>query len=213
MFRLADQCGLAAALSALFRVVALREAARLDGDLCLFLNAHPAEMENLAVLGPVAEAAAGLRAGQRLVLEAHEDAVADPPAMRQLRDRLAPLGVGLAYDDFGAGRSRLNELAEAPPDFLKLDMRLIRGIEQAPARQEVVRAMCDLSDRLGTRVIAEGVETEAEAACCRRLGCHLGQGFLFGRPQPPSALAPARPRDTRQIDMAPMLERLRQLGA
>ena len=110
--------------------------------------------------------------------------VSDVAGMRKLRDRLHALGIGLAYDDFGAGQSRLAELAEAPPDFLKLDMKLMRGIDQAPARQEIVGALTEISSRLGVRVLAEGIETIEEAECCRRLGCHWAQGFLFGRPAP-----------------------------
>ena len=74
------------------------------------------------------------RKGQRMVLEVHEGVVTDLPTMHWLRDQLNDLGVGLAYDDFGAGQSRLTELAEVPPDFIKLDMSLIRGIDLAEAR-------------------------------------------------------------------------------
>jgi EAL domain-containing protein (putative c-di-GMP-specific phosphodiesterase class I) len=118
------------------------------------------------------------------VLELHEEAVTDAGAMRQLRERLVVLGVGLAYDDFGAGQARLSELADAPPDYLKLDKTLIHGPHQAPARQELVRALVRVGADLGIRLIAEGVEAEEEAAVCLRLGCEFGQGYYFGRPQP-----------------------------
>ena len=75
-----------------------------------------------------------LPAGRRLILEIHEEAVPDIGLLRQLRDQLAAHGVGLAYDDFGAGQSRLTELAEVPPDYIKLDMRLVRDIHYIPQR-------------------------------------------------------------------------------
>jgi EAL domain-containing protein (putative c-di-GMP-specific phosphodiesterase class I) len=119
-----------------------------------------------------------------MVLEVHEEAVADSLSMHKLRDQLAALGIGLAYDDFGAGQARLQELVEVPPHFLKLHMSLIRGIDQDVTRQELIQALNPVITKLGVQVIAEGIETEQEAGVCLGLGCHLGQGFLFGRPQP-----------------------------
>ena len=89
----------------------------------------------------------------------------------------------MAYDDFGAGQARLHELAEAPPNFIKLHLTLIRDIHQSHARQELVQALNHVSKDLGVDLIAEGIETEEEAAVCRGLGCRFGQGYLFGRPQ------------------------------
>ena len=184
MFQLAEKCGMAMQLSRLFRLVAFREAHRISGALCFFFNVHPSEMDDKNFVNTLEQAAMTARDHQRLVMEVHEDCVSDVAGMRKLRDRLHALGIGLAYDDFGAGQSRLAELAEAPPDFLKLDMKLMRGIDQAPARQEIVGALTEISSRLGVRVLAEGIETIEEAECCRRLGCHWAQGFLFGRPAP-----------------------------
>lgn len=92
------------------------------------------------------------------------------------------LGLQFAYDDFGAGQARLIELSDIPPDYLKFDRGMIEGIETATPRQEMVSALLRVVRRLGVRVIAEGVETELVAAICQRLGCDLGQGYLFGRP-------------------------------
>ena len=74
------------------------------------------------------------------------------------------------------------ELTDVPPDFLKLDIALIKGIDANKPRQEIVSAVLRVVSPLGTRVIAEGIETAAVADMCRDLGCHLGQGFYFGRP-------------------------------
>jgi EAL domain-containing protein (putative c-di-GMP-specific phosphodiesterase class I) len=91
--------------------------------------------------------------------------------------------IGLAYDDFGAGQARLTELAEVPPDFIKLDRSLIRDIDRGIARQDVIKALNKVCADLEVESIAEGIETEAEAAICRGLGSRYGQGFLFGRPE------------------------------
>src|SRR5262249_34452406 len=146
LFSLAEKCRLAPDLSQLFRSVAGEEAARIPGPRCFFFNMHPSEMEAPSFLASLGEAAAAFRAaGRRMILEVHEDAVADVSAMARLCEQLRGLGVGLAYDDFGAGRDRLAQLAEVPPEFIKLDMGLIRGIDRAPARQDLVLALGELA--------------------------------------------------------------------
>jgi EAL domain-containing protein (putative c-di-GMP-specific phosphodiesterase class I) len=75
----------------------------------------------------------------------------------------------------------LTELTDVPPAYLKLDKCLIHGIE-APARQEMVGALIAVATSLGVQVIAEGIETDEMFSVCRRLGCGLGQGYLFCRP-------------------------------
>ena len=184
LFRLAEQHRLAPELSRLFRAQAFEDAAQLPDQPLLFLNLHPAEMDEPSVFANLPEVMpAGIRCS-RLVLEVHEDAVADPTRMRRLREEAKAIGCGIAYDDFGAGQSRLAELADAPPDFVKLDRKLIQDIGQSEARQEIVRTLVRVGHSLGCRLIAEGIENPDEAQVCRRLGCELGQGFLFGPPQP-----------------------------
>ena len=90
--------------------------------------------------------------------------------------------MGLAYDDFGAGQSRLMELAEVPPDVIKLDRSLIQGINDSQPRQDLVRALVKVMLDQGSEVLAEGVETESECAVCYELGCQLAQGFLIHHP-------------------------------
>jgi EAL domain-containing protein (putative c-di-GMP-specific phosphodiesterase class I) len=103
--------------------------------------------------------------------------------MRRLAARLKQIGVPFAYDDFGAGQARLRELAEVPPDFVKFDMGLLHGIDTAPeGRQRMVRELVRLVLDLGSVPLAEGIETEAEAALCREMGFQLVQGYLTGRP-------------------------------
>jgi EAL domain-containing protein (putative c-di-GMP-specific phosphodiesterase class I) len=185
LFEVAAQCSLAPELSRAFRRVALREAVHLPPGSSLFLNLHPAELKGdelwryLEGLGEAVD-------GRPVVLEFHEEAVADAAAMRRWRDRLHSLGLRLAYDDFGAGQSRLTALADVPPDYVKLDRSLIRGLHQAQARQELVRALTRVSTDLGIQLIAEGIETPEEAEICLALGCHFAQGYFFGRPQPVS---------------------------
>ena len=196
LLSVAAQCNLAPELSRLFRRNAVREAGRLPAGSRLFLNLHPSELRDAEFLKTLEGVPEALGGGRQVVLEFHEEAVADAAAMRRLRDRLTALGIGLAYDDFGAGQARLAELADVPPDFIKLDKALIHGLHESQGRQELVRALTRLCADLGIRIIAEGIEVMEEAEACLGLGCHFAQGYLFGRPQPLPAAADIRSRET-----------------
>lgn len=185
LFRIAHERERADELSRLMRAVALTETSLLPSrGSRVFMNVHPDEMLRGDLLGELERAAEALGEERSLVAEIHEAAIAEPAQMRKLRVELKARGIELAYDDFGAGRSRLMELAEVPPDFLKLDMGLIRGIDESPGRQELVAALVKVMNDTGIRVIAEGIETRGEHLTCRQLGCELGQGFLIRHPVP-----------------------------
>ncbi|NEU14621.1 EAL domain-containing protein [Methylobacterium sp. BTF04] len=87
-----------------------------------------------------------------------------------------------ALDDFGAGYAGLNLLANLQPDLIKLDMELIRGIANSPARQTIIACVTTMARQLGVTVLAEGVETEAELSALRSAGIRLFQGYLFAKP-------------------------------
>ena len=156
---------------------------RLNGAR-LFVNTHPKE----TFAEDFFAALKHLRAQQgalQLVVEVHETAVVEVGRMRDLAARLAEIGVSFAYDDFGAGQARLNELGDVPAHFVKFDMGLVHGIHEATDRkQRVVRDLVRLVLDLGSVPLAEGVELEAEAAVCREMGFQLLQGYLTGKPQP-----------------------------
>ena len=122
-------------------------------------------------------------------LEITESAIMDDPqrALATL-DALSAMGFKLSIDDFGTGYSSLSYLKRLPLDVLKIDRSFIRGIGQHPEDVAIVQATIAMAKSLGLSVIAEGIETEAEAAMLRRLGVPLGeagmlgQGYLFGKP-------------------------------
>lgn len=105
--------------------------------------------------------------------------------MSHLRTGLGRLKIGLAYDDFGVGQTRLVELVKSPPDYLKFDKSLISNIHLAPKRcHEMVSTVVKASQQLGIATIAEGIECSNEAETCQQLGFDFGQGFFYGRPLP-----------------------------
>ena len=118
----------------------------------------------------------------RLVLEITEGALMqDPDAATRRLQHLRRVGVRLAVDDFGTGRSSLAHLQRFPIDTLKIDRSLIEGVDRHPG-SELVRAIVQLAHTLGMTPVAEGVETESQRAALVDLGCDLAQGYLFARP-------------------------------
>lgn len=118
-----------------------------------------------------------------VVIEVTEQHRAEPDLPRVLR-RLRQNGARFALDDVASGWGRLAGLVDWHPEYVKLDWPLIHGIDHDPTRQNVVRAVIELSRDLGSTVIAEGIETAEELAYLREQGVTLGQGFLLGRPAP-----------------------------
>jgi PAS domain S-box-containing protein len=120
----------------------------------------------------------------RIVLEVTEHAaVGDYAAFRSAIE-----GIGrpvlLAVDDAGAGFASFRHILELQPAFIKLDISLVRGIDADPGKQALVAGMRHFARLTHRRLIAEGIETEAEADALRALDVRLGQGFLFKRPEP-----------------------------
>jgi EAL domain-containing protein (putative c-di-GMP-specific phosphodiesterase class I) len=96
--------------------------------------------------------------------------------------RLRTLGVRVAIDDFGSGFSSLSYLRNFPIDQLKIDQEFIAGLERQGEARAIVRAVIALAQALQIEIVAEGIESSAQAAHLRSWGCELGQGFHFGRP-------------------------------
>ncbi len=119
----------------------------------------------------------------RLIFEITEgEAVAEPEHLARIVAAYRAMGFRTAIDDFGAGHSNLNLLAQFKPDIVKLDMVLIRGIDADPVRRILLRHCVSLCVDLGIALIAEGVETITEYETLRDLGVALMQGYLIARP-------------------------------
>jgi diguanylate cyclase (GGDEF)-like protein len=122
-------------------------------------------------------------APDHLVIEVTEnEVISDPDLVRGSVDRLVGAGVQVAVDDFGSGFASLQHLRQLRLNQLKIDKGLVRSIADNPGDRAVVRSIIDLAQALGLTVVAEGVETEAIHRTLRRLGCAMGQGYLYGHP-------------------------------
>lgn len=170
------------------RVKAIELAGRLfspSDDTKLSINFMPN-----AVYEPDACIRASLAAARRvcfdpgrLMFEFTEDErMRDVSHVRHIIETYRARGFTTAIDDFGAGYAGLGLLADLHPDMLKLDMALVRGIDGSVARQTIVAGVVRIAEALHVRVIAEGIETEAELHTLKEVGVHLCQGYLLGRP-------------------------------
>jgi len=184
MFSAAAHFNVETKLSQMFRWKAVQETMLLAEFPHLFVNTHPTELEQPGLIESM-KSLRELNMSQPITLEVHEGAVTNPAALRELRAALKELKIGLAFDDFGSGQTRLAELAVVHPDYLKFDISLIRSIDTAPVEQkEMVRTLVRMVKDLGVVALAEGVETEAECAACVDIGFELAQGYHFGKPAP-----------------------------
>lgn len=140
----------------------------------------------------------------RLRIELTEDSpVENQPALRAGLTQLRSWGCEVALDDFGAGHANLDILIGLDIDELKLDRQLVANMNDNLVALESVRFALALGKRMGWRVIAEGISTEAELQALRALGCDHGQGFLLGRPMQLTQLISLVDADARRAAPAP----------
>ena len=182
LLRLAEQCEMVAEVSELFRRLAIRYSSALRPGARIFLNVHAREVSSLRFLEALDDLRRDVSPDHPVVFEIAEGSIADPGMMATIKREANALGFEIAYDDFGIGQSRLLELTDVPPDYLKLDIALTQGMQGNKPRRDMVSAVLRVVGSLGTSVIAEGIECAEVAETCREIGCHLGQGYYFGRP-------------------------------
>jgi len=155
--------------------------ARSHPGLSISVNVSPQQIAD-ELIGHVETAlsASGLSPCQ-LVLEVTESTVVANASVSVLA-RLRELGVRISVDDFGTGYSSLAQLQELPVDELKIDRAFVQRLAGTDADAAVVTSIIDLAHIIGLHAVAEGVETPAQAAAVRSLGCDSGQGYLWSRP-------------------------------
>lgn len=159
---------------------ALSRLSALPEDAYLSLNSSPPCVLDGSVLAAVEDARL-----ERLVLEVTEhssieDYGALAGALAPLRDR----GMRVAVDDAGAGYASFRHILKLRPDFIKLDRALTRRVDEDESRRALAAALVTFAGETGSKIIAEGVETEAQQETLADLGVGLMQGYLFGRPGP-----------------------------
>ena len=148
-----------------------------------FVNLHPEDLLDPNLYLP--DSPFSLLA-RRIVLEVTERVSLDHVA--DVHDRIAKLralGFQIALDDLGAGYAGLTSFTQLEPEFVKLDMSLVRDVHQNSIKQKVVRSMVRLCQDMGKQIIAEGIEKVEERDALIELGCDFLQGYLFAKPGRP----------------------------
>jgi EAL domain-containing protein (putative c-di-GMP-specific phosphodiesterase class I) len=187
LFSRAEDEDLMFQLDCLCRRSGLDGARDFPADAKLFLNIRPTTIFDPAFQ---AEALSGTLEGCSLqpsdvVLEISEqESIASFEIFREVRDYYRKLGFQIAMDDVGSGYASLEAVIELSPEFIKVDRAFVAGVDEDPARQELLRALLAVSKQIGARVIGEGLDTLEELETLGRLQIPFGQGWLFGKPHP-----------------------------
>jgi diguanylate cyclase (GGDEF)-like protein/PAS domain S-box-containing protein len=186
---IAEETGLIHAIGAWMLQRAASDCAawqKLAPGVGVSVNVSPRQFDSPTIVDTVSDVlrTAGL-APELLALEITESVLVDDAdeAVRLL-ERLKDLGVRIALDDFGTGYSSLTYLHRLPIDELKIDRSFVGALEDETADLNLLQMMIQLGRAFDLNVVAEGIDTDRKLRRIQRLGCHLGQGFLFARPAP-----------------------------
>jgi diguanylate cyclase (GGDEF)-like protein len=195
LFGAAEQQGLQLELEMLSRQTVLSTFAKLNLPGNLFLNVSPQTMthpsfkngQTLAFLKQL-----GIDPGRVIIEITENQPTFDFAAMRDALLHYRGMGFKIAIDDLGEGFSSLRLWSELRPDFIKVDMHFVQGVDRDPIKLQFLKSIQQIAESSGTQVIAEGVETEAELRVVKDIGIALGQGYFIARPSPtPPLLANA----------------------
>lgn len=186
LFKVATSAGVMTEVEHLCRRVVLERFAELALPGKLFLNVspecllHPANKQG-ETLGFIHEL--GINP-ERVIIELTESQPTyDYELLLEAVTHYREMGFSIAIDDLGEGFSSLRLWSELRPEYVKIDMHFIQGINQDPVKLQFVRSIQEIAKKSGTIVIAEGIETKSELLLIRDLGVALGQGYHLGRPQ------------------------------
>lgn len=185
LFVAASKADLDGELDQTCRTLSIRRRPKLNGDVSLFVNSLPPTFyEPMRDLEQLLDAweADGLRPDQ-LVFEITENITHTQlnrilPSVAKLRAR----GYRFAVDDVGTGESNLQLIADLEPDFIKMDISLVRGISSSSRKQALASYLLELAKRCDAELIAEGIEEQSDMDRLQSIGVRLGQGYLLGRP-------------------------------
>ena len=179
LFEAAVQAGLLWELGRVCRKKALGGLEKVKAGSKLFVNLHPGELQDPTLVDQLLKIDCS-----RVVFEITERAaIPDLPKLGEIMSKLRANGAKFAIDDLGAGYASLNAVVALEPDFVKIDMMMIRNIHSAPIRSKLVKRVVDFANDVGICVIAEGIETKSEALVVEEIGCHYSQGYFYGKPK------------------------------
>jgi len=193
IFSFAEEEGLLSPLEKICREAALNGLGGIGPDQKVFINIHPKTVNDPRF---VAEETLRIIDGlgmkpKNVVFEITErHHITDFNALNKTLANFRDQGFLVALDDVGSGFSSLQSIAEIRPDYIKIDMSLVRGIHKDRVKTALMETFVTFSEKIGCEIIAEGVEEEGELAALANIGVHYGQGYFFGKPSSPKQVAP-----------------------
>jgi EAL domain-containing protein (putative c-di-GMP-specific phosphodiesterase class I) len=185
LFNLAMECGLSFELDRICRKKALESARDLKTDKKIFVNTLSMTIHDTEFRGAyLKDLLKDLELKpENVIFEVSEKLAIDNYSLfRESMKDYTDLGIVHAGDDLGTGHSGLERIMELRPGYLKMDMSFTREIHKSYIKQEIVKAIVNLSNSIGSKVVAEGVEYKEEYEKLRDLQVLYGQGYLFGKP-------------------------------
>lgn len=203
MFEVASAAGLLFNLDRDARITAIQEAARHGIESNVFINFNPTSIyDPVYCLRSTIEASekTELRPNQIVFEITESEKVNDTEQLLNIIGFYRDAGFRIALDDLGAGYSSLNLLTELKPDFIKLDMQLVRDVGSDPYKSRIAAKLLDLAGSLEVASVAEGVETPEEWRWLQENGVDYIQGFLFARPGSPPPI-PRIPQELHASDL------------
>ncbi|WP_036482707.1 EAL domain-containing protein [Myxosarcina sp. GI1] len=189
LFDAASKANLMFQLDKIARLTAISEAARQKITSHIFINFAPTSIyDPVFCLRSTVEAIERqtILTRDRIVFEVVEtEAVKDIERLKDILDFYRNAGFSVALDDIGAGYSNLNLLHQLRPDFIKLDMELIRNVHQDRYKAVITEKILEIAQNLNIQTIAEGIESEAELNWVRQHGANFVQGYFIAKPSNP----------------------------
>ncbi len=189
LFEAARNHGREAELDRACRLNAVRTSSSLAPEFLRFINTEPvslfANTRSGLIVRELVEATPPELRRQTIVELTENSVIEDFSHMQEMMRQLRGQGFRIAIDDAGTGHSGLQRMVELEPDFVKLDMSLVRGLETSFVKQKLIATLRDFCRESGVTLIAEGIETRAELDALADLGIVYGQGFLFAHPGDP----------------------------
>jgi len=186
LFAFAAECGLSFELDRLCRKIAFETIRKIKTDKKIFVNTLTMTMHDPEFRGSyLKELLDDLKMKpENVIFEVSEKMAIDNYDMfRAALKDYTDIGIVHASDDIGTGHSDLERIMELKPGFMKIDISFVKDIDKSYIKQEIVRAMLQLSKSINSIIIAEGVETREEMEMLRKLGVKYGQGYLFAGPE------------------------------
>lgn len=190
LFDFAEQFGQLFLLEQTCRSRAVENVGLLAPGQRLFLNIHPRTVVDQAFApGKTLELLQrhGLQPDNIVFEITERHSIKDFTLFHKTLDHYRAQGFRIAVDDAGTGYSGLSTIATLQPDFIKVDMSLVRDLDKDPVRRALMETMVTLADRIGSEIIAEGIESKGEAQALIETGVHYGQGYFLSRPQYPKS--------------------------